>query len=148
MLPLPDHPLRHTPYATQGEGRTPHTGPVLDSWGSLAVARRGSEQEEVWAGPTGHFAGLSPATTGSEADSMVQAAGGTYAGAVEKARKKGKVSSPYTGVFRRGTSYLVKFEKTGWTNAKQCYTIVVGTFESAKAGCLARILALEWISSL
>ena len=35
------------------------------------------------------------------------------------------------------------------SNLPRCwYTIIVGTFESAKAGCLARILALEWISSL
>ena len=112
------------------------------------MARRGSKQEEVWAGPTAHFAGLSPATTDSEADSMVQAAGGTYAGAVKKAHKKGKASSPYAGVFRRGTSYLVQFEKTGWKNAKQGHNIIVGTFESAKAGCLARILAIEWINYL
>ena len=99
-------------------------------------------------GVTGHFAALSPTATDAEADSMVQAAGGTYAAAVEKVHKKRKGNSPYAGVQRRGISYQVRFEKAGWKNAKQGDVIVVGMFESAKAGCLARILAIEWVSSL
>ena len=73
------------------------------------------------------------------------------AGGVKKARKKQKMEGKkfaLCGLLQKGISYQVQFEKTGWKNAKQGYNIVVGMFESAKAGCLARILSIEWISSL